>query len=125
MKHGERRRSGRKNLAQDFEFLPPESALVQNLNHPDYVAIVCGSLDRLPQVFAEMDAAERRKVSRRPPAAQRVTPALNPIIETGSLPTIDRRLIRSEAMQQRIDAVLLSRPPRVTLSGAFVPSATV
>ena len=32
MKRGERRRSGRKNLARDFERLPPESALVQNFN---------------------------------------------------------------------------------------------
>jgi len=36
MKHGERRRSGRKNLTQDFESLPTEAALAYNLNCPDY-----------------------------------------------------------------------------------------
>ncbi len=125
MKHGERRRSGRKNLARDFELLPPESALVQNFNYPDYVAIVCGSLERLPRAFAEMDAAERRKSPPRPKAAQPEAPVPQPCIETGSLPLIDRRLIRSEDMRRRIDAVLSSRPPRITLSRTFMPSATV
>ena len=125
MKHGERRRSGRKNLARDFEMLPPESALVQNFNHPDYVAIVCGSLERLPRVFAQMDAAERCKRSRRPEVEQPALPIPQPVIETGSLPLIDRRLVRSEAMRRSIDAVIRSRPPRVTISRALAPSATI
>ena len=125
MKHGERRRSGRKNLARDFELLPPESALVQNFNHTDYVAIVCGSLERLPRVFAEMDAAERRKSPRRHGGAKREVPVLQPSIETGSLPLIDRRLIRSEDMRRRIDAVIRSRPPLITISGGLRVSATV
>ena len=125
MKHGERRRSGRKNLARDFEVLPPESALVQNFNHPDYVAIVCGSLERLPRVFAKMDAAERCRPSRGTQAAQPALPVPQPVIETGSLPIIDRRLIRSEDMRRSIDAIIRSRPPRVTVSVAFTPSATV
>lgn len=124
MKHGERRRSGRKNLARDFELLPPESALVQNFNHPDYVQIVCGSLERLPRVFAEMDAADRAKRSRRPRAAKATAPIPQPVIETGSLPAIDRRLIRSEDMRRSINAVICSRPPLVTISGAYRPSAT-
>ncbi|MBU2483218.1 MAG: hypothetical protein KJ760_19210 [Proteobacteria bacterium] len=125
IKHGERRRSGRKNLARDFELLPPESALVQNFHQPDYVAIVCGSLEHLPRVFAEMDAAERNKRSCRPQAVRFAVPVPQPIIETGSLPAIDRRLIRSEDMRRRIDAVVRSRPPRVIISQTFVPSATV
>ncbi len=125
MKHGERRRSGRKNLARDFELLPPESALAQNFNHADYVAIVCGSLDRLPRVFAQMDAAERRKRSRRSQAAKPAAKVPLPAIETGSLPPIDRRLVRSEDLRRRIDAVVRSRPPRVTISSRFMPSATV
>ena len=48
IKHGERRRSGRKNLADDFELLPPEAVLARNLTRADYVAVVCGSLDDLP-----------------------------------------------------------------------------
>lgn len=125
IKHGERRRSGRRNLARDFELLPPESALVQNFNHPDYVAIVCGTLPRLPRAFAEMDAAQRRKSPPRPKAAQPEAPVPQPSIETGSLPLIDRRLIRSEDMRRRIDAVVRSRPPRITISGRFWASATV
>ena len=125
IKHGERRRSGRKNLARDFELLPPESALVQNFNQLDYVAIVCGSLERLPRVFAEMDAAARRKRPRRPEDAQREVPAPQACIETGSLPIIDRRLIRSEDMRRRIDAVIRSRPPLITISGGLRVSATV
>ena len=127
MKRGERRRSGRKNLAQDFERLPPESALVQNFKCTDYVETVCGSLDRLPRVFADMDATERRKSAgqRKPtqPTLPNSTPM--PIIETGSLPTLDRCLIRSEALRLRIDDIIWSKPPRVILSRPFLPSATV
>ncbi|MEW5826118.1 MAG: hypothetical protein AB1778_04735 [Candidatus Bipolaricaulota bacterium] len=123
LKHGERRRSGRKNLAQDFEFLPPEAALVQNFNFPDYVAIVCGTLERLPRVLAAMDAEQRRKDSRRPKAELPKVPI--PAIETGSLPTVDRRLIRSEAMRQQIDAVVRGRPPHIALSRSIAPLATV
>jgi hypothetical protein len=126
MKHGERRRSGRRNLARDFELLPPESALVQNFNHSDYVAIVCGSLERLPRAFAEMDAAERSNRSRRPRGPDRMALIQQPLlIETGSLPTADRALIRSEAMRRRIDAVIRSRPPCVPISTRFMASATV
>ena len=125
IKHGERRRSGRKNLARDFELLPPESALVQNFNHQDYVSIVCGSREKLPRAFAQMDADERRKRSCRSQAVRPVVPALQPVIETGSLPATDRCLIRSDDMRRRIDAVISSRPPRVIISRTFMPSATV
>lgn len=125
MKHGERRRSGRRNLARDFELLPPESALVKNFNRPDYVEIVCGTLSRLPRVFAEMDAADRRNPSRSLQAAKRAAPIQQPLIETGSLPAGDRRLIRCEDLRRRIDEVIRSRPPRITISGGFSPSATV
>jgi hypothetical protein len=47
----ERRRSGRKNLAQDLEHLPASAALAYNLKDADYVSIVCGSLDKLPQAL--------------------------------------------------------------------------
>ena len=125
MKRGERRRSGRKNLAQDFERLPPESALVQNFKCTDYVEIVCGSLDRLPRVFADMDATERRKSAGRPKTTQPTLPNSIPMIETGSMPTIDRCLIRSEELQHRIDDIIRSKPPHITLSRPSLPSATV
>lgn len=60
MMHGERRRSGRKNLGQDLEHLPSGAPLAQNLMCSDYVEIVCGSLDSLPKAFAQLDAADRR-----------------------------------------------------------------
>jgi hypothetical protein len=125
MKRGERRRSGRKNLAQDFERLPPESALVQNFKCTDYVEIVCGSLHRLPRVFADMDATERHKSADRPKTTHPTLRNSMPMIETGSLPTLDRCLIRSEALRHRIDDIIWSKPPRVILSRQFSPSATV
>ena len=62
IKRGERRRSGRKVLTQDMENLPPDAMLVSNLDHPDYVEIVCGSLDGLPEAFAELDMKESTSI---------------------------------------------------------------
>ena len=111
LKHGERRRSGRKVLTQDFEQLPPAAALARNLLHPDYVEVLCGSLDRLPTAFAQLDAADRRRSivvrSGSPDAAVE-----HDDIEAASLPTPDRRLVRTEDMGRRIRAAADSRPPR-------------
>ena len=52
-----RRRLGRANLGRDLEDQPAQAALVSNLTHPDYVKIVCGSLDNLPVVFSEIGRA--------------------------------------------------------------------
>lgn len=104
MKHGERRRSGRKNLAQDFERLPPAAALAANLTRPDYVSIVCGSLDQLPQVFARIDASNgSRSVATASPMR---TPACE--VESASLCSIDRRLVRTKEMERRILAAARS-----------------
>ena len=51
-----RRRVGRANLGHDLEQQPPQAMLVANLNHPQYVRVLCGSLDNLPAAFAELDA---------------------------------------------------------------------
>ena len=111
MKQGERRRSGRKNLAHDFESLPAEAALVHNLACPDYIDIVCGSLDRLPRAFADLDAAERRAALATPPSvARKLAPPVAEIVTT-SLPAPDKRLIRTDAMQQRMDAAVRSCTP--------------
>ena len=102
MKHDERRRSGRKILTQDFEHLPPEAALVYNLNCTDYVSIVCGSLDRLPEALASIDLDNEEKMNG----------DLNltiPHVETASLSTVDRRIIRTDQMQGRIFAAAKSR----------------
>jgi hypothetical protein len=112
MKHGERRRSGRRNLAQDFETLPPGAALVQNLRKPDYVAVLCGTLDELPAAFARLDA-QRLAAARSGVPATPVTAAATPIpAESASLPTVDRRAVRTDAMNRRVRALANTRPPR-------------
>jgi len=97
LKHGERRRSGRKILTQDFERLRPAAALAANLRHADYVSIVCRSLDRLPEAFARLDKRAQREA--KPPASitERSLDA-----ETASLSTADRKLVRTEEMTQRV-----------------------
>jgi len=50
-----RRRLGRAHLGRDLENQPAQAALVANLQHPEYVRVVCGSLDHLPTAFAELD----------------------------------------------------------------------
>jgi hypothetical protein len=50
-----RRRLGRANLGRDLEDQPAQAALAANLRHPDYVHVLCGSLDRLSTAFAELD----------------------------------------------------------------------
>jgi hypothetical protein len=102
LKHGERRRSGRKVLTQDFEFLPPEAALVRNLRCEDYLAIVCGSIDQLHKSFARLDArdrSERLSGERLMKMPQRTVE-----ISSASLPTPDRRLVRAVEMKQRLQA---------------------
>ena len=50
-----RRRLGRAKLAHDLQQQPAQAALVANLRKPDYVRILCGSLDNLPAAFARLD----------------------------------------------------------------------
>ena len=113
MKHGERRRSGRKILTQDFERLPPQAALAANLARSDYVAILCGSLDGLPAAFAQLDA-DRCRTARSdgtpPPAVTGESD--DDALASASLPTADRRIVRSEAMDRRIDRAARSRAPK-------------
>lgn len=98
MKHGERRRSGRKNLAQDFERLPPAAALAANLIRPDYVSIVCGSLDQLPLAFARLDARDRS----RPQAAISRNGKQSSGMESASLNAVDRGLVRTKEMERYV-----------------------
>jgi len=114
LKQGERRRSGRKNLTQDFEHLPAAVALTSNLTRPDYVELVCGTLDQLPEVFAALDAErrERKSAGQSPPPLGRSFDPI-PEVATASLPKADRPLLRSEAMQRRVLAAANSRAPRI------------
>ena len=50
-----RRRLGRAHLARDLQQQPAQAALVINLRHPEYVRVLCGSLDDLPDAFASLD----------------------------------------------------------------------
>lgn len=113
VKHDERRRSGRKNLGQDLEHLPAEAAIVRNLEHDDYVRIVCGSLDRLSAAFAELDQIEReRKLSGNSPEDQDDDLRVILQLASASLSPADRRVVRNEEMGRRIEAAARSRAPR-------------
>lgn len=50
-----RRRLGRAHLGRDLEDQPAQAALAANLRRPDYVRLLCGSLDNLHHVFANLD----------------------------------------------------------------------
>jgi hypothetical protein len=110
-KRGERRRCGRKVLSQDMEQLPPAAILALNLKDPDYLAILCGSLDKLPQEFAALDADNRRRSSLVIRAKARVADGTDCDIASASLPAEDRSLIRTEDMDRRIHAAARSRAP--------------
>jgi hypothetical protein len=113
LKHDERRRSGRKNLTQDLEHLPAQAALVYNLEHADYVSLVCGSLDRLPEAFASLDHEQREKHRgglSADDSQQDLGSALQ--IASASLSTADRRVVRTEEMDRRVAAAAKNRAPR-------------
>jgi len=115
IKHEERRRSGRKNLGADLENLPAEALLVHNLRHDDYVGILCGSLQRLPTAFAEMDQDDNDKEIRGNQdgkQADNLRAVLQ--IESASLATPDRRIIRTDQMNRRIAAAAKSSQRRST-----------
>ncbi len=54
-KRGMRRRLGKAHLGRDLEDQPAQVALAANLEHDDYVRILCGSLDNLADAFANLD----------------------------------------------------------------------
>jgi hypothetical protein len=111
MKHDERRRSGRKILTHDFENLPPAAALVYNLNRPDYVSIVCGSLECLHEAFAKLDFEKRQKNLSHEQSIKFNSNQIVTQTETASLPAGDRRLIRSDEMKRRIVSAAKGRVP--------------
>lgn len=112
IKHGERRRSGRKVLTQDLERLPPQAALAANLERSDYVAVLCGSLDALPAAFAKLDAAEGQTPALPATLAEGAAQPDDEPLASASLPTADRRIVRSPAMLRRINQAAHSRAPR-------------
>ena len=112
MKHGERRRSGRKNLGQDLEHLPAEAALAYNLEYDDYVHIVCGSLEQLPLAFAQLDMEHRNRKKKWQPSQEVLKLEQELQLSTASLSSADKRLVRTDLMNQRIKKAANSRAPR-------------
>lgn len=114
VKQGERRRSGRKNLTRDLEHMRAEAVLVYNLERPDYVEIVCGSLEELPLAFAQLDMENlNRKKKWLPP--QETTSLMQELqLCTASLSSADRRVVRTDQMNQRINKAARSRAPRIS-----------
>ena len=114
IKHGERRRSGRKVLTQDLEQLPAAAVLARNLTQPDYVTLLCGTLEDLPRACAQLDAADRSRSlpARLRAAASTGVSAEDTDIVSSSLPKADRDLVRTEAMRDRVLAEARSRAPR-------------
>ena len=112
LKHNERRRSGRKNLTQDLEQLPAEATLVYNLEHADYVTLICGSLDHLAEAFAHLDLDQHEKRLRRLPFGDPHLDIGNELqLASASLSTADRRVIRTAEMDRRVATVAKSRAP--------------
>ncbi len=113
MKHGERRRSGRRILTKDLEFMPAEVAFTWNLKQDDYVKIVCGSLENLPAAFAELDQKKRIKQKNGIMQADEKQSSIELQISSASLSTSDRRLTRTQDMNDRIYAAANSRAPKI------------
>jgi hypothetical protein len=113
MKHGERRRSGRKVLSRDFEILPAGAALAFNLARPDYVRLLCGSIDKLPEAFASLDQSRRTRDRANSSPAH-----LEPEASSASFPRADRRVVRGGPLCRFIESAARSRASRVELASS-------
>jgi hypothetical protein len=94
-------------LTQDLEQMPAGAVLAMNLACPDYVQILCGSLDDLPAAFAKLDARRQGPTRRRPSDVGETDQTVS-----SSLPTADKKLVRTDQMSHRIHAAAASRAPR-------------
>jgi hypothetical protein len=113
IKHGERRRSGRTKLTQDLENLPAGAVLTFNLPDPDYVALLCGSLDQLAPTFAALDTDERVRQLMGTPTNTAPPLFTSPTtVATASLPREDRPFVRAESMGRRLKAAANSKAPK-------------
>jgi hypothetical protein len=124
IKHGERRRSGRKILTQDLERLPPAAALAPNLDCPDYVAILCGNLARLPHAFAQLRNADQHHSALAGASVVAQANTATTPIASASLPAADRSIVRSDAMSRRVNSAARSRAPRTPPRHRHTASAT-
>jgi hypothetical protein len=124
MKHDERRRGGRKNLAKDLEDLPAGAPLAYNLRDSEYVEILCGSLDRLPGAFARLDRERRQSLLAGEPQPTHATASAEIRIESASLSREDRKLVRTKEMERRIANAAKSRAPHFPMRRHFSFPAT-
>jgi hypothetical protein len=88
--------------------------LVQNLKHDDYIDTLCGSLRNLARAFAEMDEDDRNKENKGAEDKKQKNDLRSTLqIESASLSTADRRIIRNAEMNRRVAAAAKSRAPKV------------
>ncbi len=100
-----RRQTGKKILTQELESIPPESTLVSNLKDPRYVQILCGSIENLPDAFAELDRDENlnRDKLKLESKEQPLTPKETRFkIETASLSRSDKNFVRKPSLKTKI-----------------------
>lgn len=57
------RRLGRAHLGRDLDDQPAQAALADNLQHRDYVQVLCGSLEHIAEAFAELDTHALEQVA--------------------------------------------------------------
>jgi broad specificity phosphatase PhoE len=102
IKHGERRRSGHKNLSHVLETMKPEAALARNLSKTDYVEIVCGSLENLPAAFRQLDEEDgaREDANIEIKENSEIEEILR--LSSASLSNDDRKIVRCEKMNERV-----------------------
>jgi hypothetical protein len=79
-----RRRTGRRHVGRDLELLPPQALLAENLRHPTYVRVLCGSLTNLPRAFANLETLPGPLANLRPANPRRLAAyALGLLAEAG------------------------------------------
>lgn len=115
LKHAERKRSGRKILTLDMENLPPAAALVQNLKHEDYLEILCGSIDNLPEAFYNLDVRKRSE-ERNLIDGMKLIDNKHVKVETASLSKNDKKFVRSSFIAKTIKFAATRRAPRMNLA---------
>lgn len=102
LKHVERRRSGRKFLTCDLKSYPASAALVSNLNNVDYIEIVCGSLNMLPEIFSRMDSNFRSDEARKLIMHDPLRAIKKELLEIKSNP-LEKNIIKSKEMNDFIN----------------------
>lgn len=111
LKQEERKRSGRKVLTKDFEDLAEGVPLIKNLKKPDYVEILCGSLENLPVAIAKLDCEERVKRYLKPTPTQSIKVKSS---TTASLPKEDRQFIRKINIALLIQNAAIQSGPKTS-----------